>query len=265
MREVHDLSDDAWGGSVFLWPERGLYLGAASDTCTHAPHAIKICVAIHGSISLRTAESLAWYSCRSAVIAPDQPHQFDGRGAMVGLFYLIPETEEARRILQTTSGKVSALPTSMLKNLVPRLRKALDDGCSGEQAREVFDGLVQGLSQTGDCSSQMDARVECALDYLRSVPDYRASVMEIAEAVSLSPSRISHLFAEQAGLPIRRYLLWLRLRAAIEEMATGDSLTEVAYATGFSDSAHLSRTFRQMMGLMPSQLFRNSQFIKEAA
>jgi AraC-like DNA-binding protein len=39
-----------------------------------------------------------------------------------------------------------------------------------------------------------------------------------------------------------------------EEVAGGETLTGAAAAAGFSDSAHLSRTFRRAFGLPPSAL-----------
>ena len=76
-----------------------------------------------------------------------------------------------------------------------------------------------------------------------------------AVAVSgLSASRLRHLFVEQTGLPFRTYLLWLRLTRAVERFAAGASLTEAAHDAGFSDSAHLSRTFRRMFGVAPANL-----------
>ncbi|HUL98536.1 MAG TPA: helix-turn-helix domain-containing protein [Mycobacterium sp.] len=51
-----------------------------------------------------------------------------------------------------------------------------------------------------------------------------------------------------------RLLLWLRLVDAIGALSGGASLTDAAHRTGFSDSAHLSRTFRRMFGMAPSLL-----------
>jgi AraC-like DNA-binding protein len=79
-------------------------------------------------------------------------------------------------------------------------------------------------------------------------------IAEAARAVNLSPSRASHLFATQTGLAFRTYVLWLRLMRAVETYAAGGSLTEAAHEAGFSDSAHLSRTFRRMFGLPANAL-----------
>jgi AraC-like DNA-binding protein len=44
----------------------------------------------------------------------------------------------------------------------------------------------------------------------------------------------------------------------------GRSRTEAAHETGFADSAHLSRTFRQMFGISPAMLIREKRWsIKE--
>ena len=67
---------------------------------------------------------------------------------------------------------------------------------------------------------------------------------------------------EQMGLPIRRYALWQRMLAALGDMAGGAPTTEAAHAAGFSDAAHLSRTFRAMFGVPPSELFKNSRFVQ---
>lgn len=55
-------------------------------------------------------------------------------------------------------------------------------------------------------------------------------------------------------MSVRRYLLWLRLRTALEMAGAAPSLTAVAHAAGFADSAHLTRTVRRMFGIVPSVL-----------
>jgi AraC-like DNA-binding protein len=71
-----------------------------------------------------------------------------------------------------------------------------------------------------------------------------------------------HLFTEQIGIPLRRYVLWLRLMTAVQFAVQGESLTEAAHRAGFSDSAHLCRTFRRMYGITLSGLVKNSQFVQ---
>jgi AraC family transcriptional regulator len=84
--------------------------------------------------------------------------------------------------------------------------------------------------------------------------DKPLSLEDAAAHVGLSTGRARHLFVESTGLPFRTFLLWLRLSKAVELFAAGASLTDAAHGAGFSDSAHLSRTFRRMFGITADSL-----------
>ena len=70
----------------------------------------------------------------------------------------------------------------------------------------------------------------------------------------LSQSRLQHLFRDQAGVPIRRYLLWHRYLTALILLADGASVTRAARAAGFADSAHLTPTAVRMNGFTPTKM-----------
>lgn len=100
-----------------------------------------------------------------------------------------------------------------------------------------------------------DPRIECLLTQLNQcfaseclIPDsWRAE--QIAEQLALSESRFLHLFKQQMGIAWRPYLLWRRLMCAVKLLRKGKSATEAAHRAGFSDSAHLSRTFKSIFGV----------------
>lgn len=81
----------------------------------------------------------------------------------------------------------------------------------------------------------------------------------IALESGLSSSRFRHLFAEEIGLPFRRYVLWRRLRLAVTEMGAGADATTAAHAAGFADLAHFSRTLKAMFGVTATQALRSQQ------
>jgi len=53
---------------------------------------------------------------------------------------------------------------------------------------------------------------------------------------------------------LRPYLAWLRLQRAAGDIVRGEPLSSAAAAAGFSDAAHMSRTFRRMLGMPPTTL-----------
>lgn len=71
----------------------------------------------------------------------------------------------------------------------------------------------------------------------------------LAECVNLSPSRFSHWFVEQSGIPLRSYKKWLKLKIAMEALLDGVNPTDAAMQAGFSDLAHMSRAFSESFGL----------------
>ncbi|KAF7768792.1 hypothetical protein PCIT_a3290 [Pseudoalteromonas citrea] len=82
---------------------------------------------------------------------------------------------------------------------------------------------------------------------------------DIAQQLNLSQSRFLHLFKENMGLAWRPYLLWRRLICAITALQADHTATQAAYMAGFSDSAHLSRTFKKQFGITLQKLLSQNK------
>jgi AraC family transcriptional regulator len=80
-------------------------------------------------------------------------------------------------------------------------------------------------------------------------------VAKLAKLAGRSSFHFSRVFARSVGMTPHRYVVHLRLQAAIEQARNGRSgLAEIAADTGFSDQSHLSRWVRRVYGVAPSQL-----------
>jgi transcriptional regulator GlxA family with amidase domain len=81
--------------------------------------------------------------------------------------------------------------------------------------------------------------------------------IELAELAAIAGLSIFHFarqFKQSAGVTPHYYLIRSRVERARELLASTDlSLSEIAFATGFSDQSHLTRHFRQMIGVTPGQ------------
>tara|TARA_R110000824_G_scaffold3234_4_gene15129 strand:+ start:45639 stop:46166 length:528 start_codon:yes stop_codon:yes gene_type:complete len=106
-----------------------------------------------------------------------------------------------------------------------------------------------------------DARIAEALEHIRAGLDGRMRLSAVASRVNLSASHFSLLFRQQTGLPLRAYILWLRLQNAVAAFAAGGNATSAAHAAGFSDQAHFTRTFVRMFGVTPSTSLLRSEVI----
>lgn len=68
-----------------------------------------------------------------------------------------------------------------------------------------------------------------------------------------SQAHCSHWLQQCIGVPLRKLILWYKLRRAMESLSDARPATELAHAAGFADSAHLSRICLRTFGLNPSQ------------
>jgi AraC-like DNA-binding protein len=111
----------------------------------------------------------------------------------------------------------------------------------------VIDQLLNGQS-----SGELEPRVQRVLTNLRSAIGSRissdVSLKTLAASAGLSPSRFLHVFRQEMGVPLRPYIRWLRLQQAVCHLLAGAALSKAAHHAGFSDAAHMSRTFRGVMG-----------------
>ena len=76
----------------------------------------------------------------------------------------------------------------------------------------------------------------------------------------ISPSYLSHLFKRITGYTIIQYLTMCRLSVARKLLTETDlSITEVVYATGFSDCSNFSRLFKREIGCSPMDYKKQEQ------
>jgi AraC-like DNA-binding protein len=101
-----------------------------------------------------------------------------------------------------------------------------------------------------------DPRLERALAALDQQLSGKVSAHALAQAAHVSLSQLERLFSHQLGLPVRRLVLWRRLRVALQLALAGSTLTEAAHGAGFADSAHFSRTMKQLFGVTAAASLR---------
>jgi len=85
------------------------------------------------------------------------------------------------------------------------------------------------------------------------------SLEEVGKAVGVSPFHLCRVFRAATGTTISRYRHTLRLRAALERVASpGADLSAVALDYGYSSHSHFTAAFRREFGMTPTQFRRAS-------
>jgi AraC-like DNA-binding protein len=128
---------------------------------------------------------------------------------------------------------------------------------------QVFDKISYSSKHN---SANTDYRILQCLKYVNGNIHHRQlTLAEIADHVHLSPSRLTHLFKEKVGTSLQKYIIWTRLKYAVDQFINQSmTLTQAAVAAGFYDSAHFSKHFKEFFGLKPSLPYnhKNSRIIQ---
>lgn len=134
----------------------------------------------------------------------------------------------------------------------------LDDGVSPEQIAEISgrlraDGFELIQSREGEI---VEGVKKILIERVWNPEPYRTLNVSdhLAGKLAASYSVISRLFSEIEGRTIESYLKSLRVER-VKELIKYErmSLAEIADAVGYSSIGHLSRQFKQVTGMTPSE------------
>ncbi len=247
---------------LYFWNGLALLLKESTDTVEHQHYALQIAIGLKKPFQLNYSGNQESY--RVVIVASNQPHQLTGPGDRQAVLLIDPETDIARQLKEKylQGKKINSIDYAQLSGFTSCLETSVLNGQPCSKIKSMLDGIMATLLDLPVMPGETDTRIQKVVDYLDQLPLKMASLKALSNYIGLSEGRLIHLFKEQMGVPIRRYLLWLRLIESIKFVLGGASLTTAAHETGFADLAHLSRTFKKMFGMTPKEILKNSQFVQ---
>jgi AraC family transcriptional regulator len=225
---------------------------APSRTDVHAHHAFQLTFSLGGDFSFFHDDGVV--TGPSAIVAPDVSHAFEAAGLVAHLF-IEPESRAGRTLTIVLAGaRIASMSAARAADAPDLIRTAFYDPADARGALREVGKLISDRIAGHARAAEPDRRIRQIIKWASENLDGAIAINEAAQGVGLSPSRASHLFVEETGLPFRTYVLWLRVVRAVDAHIAGMNLTQAAQAAGFADSAHMSRTFKRMFGLPAAAL-----------
>jgi AraC-like DNA-binding protein len=221
-----------WQGNLEVGEFSARWRGAVGDSVAHRHFAAQ---AVIGAPSVSVEHAGAVVEAPCLLIEPNVPHRLVPC-AMAELYFIEP-TLHAR--LPDLTAAISARSHRLVSS---------PSGLAFWEGWLAKDEPAPRDRRLIDAMWLLDGQLEAGPVRLAA----------LAGAAGLSPDRFRHLFVEQLGIPLRRYILWRRLRLAAQSLAAGDNVTAAAHGGGFSDAAHLARTIKHMFGINAGQLLQGS-------
>ncbi|MDS7595442.1 AraC family transcriptional regulator [Agrobacterium tumefaciens] len=105
-----------------------------------------------------------------------------------------------------------------------------------------------------------DWQLRRATELLASSVEDSVTIQQLAETCELPVERFLRAFKKTTGLPPHRWLREYKVKKATSLLRESPlSISEIAYACGFSDQAHMTRLFVAMTGATPGSVRQSSR------
>lgn len=126
-------------------------------------------------------------------------------------------------------------------------------------AEETLGHVEAALTRQSTLNKATQHLIRTAMAYIHAHFAESISREEIAEQIGISPDYLTDCFRQELGITPITYLRRYRIRQACDLLRSSEqSITQVALAVGFSDSAHFTRTFQRELNMTP-RAFRRSK------
>ena len=230
------------------WPAAMIVWGPGFTSTAHRHHCVQLVMTLQGSLLVRGGPEDQWRKCGAALVRPDAVHEVDARGSAVLIGFIDAESQLGAALCESIEGDIACVSPGR----VVRWRAALGFPLTESRVEQwVRTYLLHRRRPV-----TIDPRIQDALAHVRQHLGTSGdlSLKVLAARAGMSPSRFMHLFTRTLGVPLRPYVRWIRLQQAACELIDGATVSMAAHHAGFADAAHLTRTFRQMLGTTPSDI-----------
>jgi len=227
--------------------QHAAFIGDFGFAAPHHHAAPALLLGLSGPISVQIGAASP-VQCRSVLIDANVEHSIDCQGERVATLYSEVDSLNASQLRNTF---LNSDPVAFdITSTTPHAKRL---------ERNVLTADLPALLKytLNKQEKPMDPRISVCLEYMKMNAHYSASQSYFAEQVSLSRSRLNHLFKGHTGVSFRRFKLWYQLSHFMRDIHGTKNLTASALNSGFSDSAHLSNSYRKVFGLTPSSILAN--------
>ena len=214
-----------WTGRLWLGHDYGLIHGVSGRTAPHSHYAHQI------------------------ILTPERPATVLLEGEVVSASRLLIASNVRHAIVEAPD-PLFTVYAEPLMFAADTLRDAL---FNAELTLPALDLAIRQCPRR----SLSHPRIERALAAVDASLSDKVAARAVADTANLSLSQLQRLLVSQVGLPVRRLVLWRRLRRAMASILAGDPVTSAAHNAGFADSAHFSRSLKKLFGVTARQALQH--------
>lgn len=229
------------------------------EAVKHKHWAIQVFLSIEKDLELYISGKLV--KCKCVVVNKNVYHSFSTEGRMHFSIIIEPTSNIAKQLenLMNDEGYcVFDTPNiTEVQELVLQL-------VSSDELN-VYCHLIEKLYYCLGLSKQnevYDNRIKELLQHIEYCSCDVHTISSFADKVALSSSRLSHLFREQVGMPLKNYIQFHQIQKAFLAVLNGKNITEAALLANFDTPSHFAAVTKKMIGMSASTSLKDSVFLK---
>jgi AraC-like DNA-binding protein/quercetin dioxygenase-like cupin family protein len=151
---------------------------------------------------------------------------------------------------------VSALLSALIVEAVNVRLPYKKDSRDGRLMRLLIDEIVQMPELPLKLPYPSDPRLRVIHERIMAAPDDPTTVAHWARQFRLDPRTIHRLFVHDTGLTFGQWRRQARLLMALEMLARGERIVDIALAVGYSSPTAFSTMFHRQFGAPPTAYFQ---------
>jgi AraC-like DNA-binding protein len=251
---------------IYIWEDKAIYIGKLSPL---TPHRFPIPVLSLGlvkpfTISIDGGDS--WSSHQSVFWPAGYSHEFAyDEDNIQAYIFVEPASQYEYWLRQNMSKQKEGYYRELVteQGFIKTLALIYEQRPSIEKVEEILSSnFSYSAEEQNSYERSLDHRVKKVIAKVKSQPTDKQSVESLASEVGISKVHLMQLFKQQAGVSIGALQKWVKLSWACRHILAGNSVTEASAEANFSDASHLSRTFRDSMGVSLSNIFMSDQGVE---
>ena len=241
---------------LYITKGAALYLGSVIDTEFHKHHALQFTFGLKNDFEIIIEENSL--VTKSILLNINCNHKLIGKDGVQALLLVEPDSAYGkifRKYFGNELYKIFNFNSKIFESIESEIRKTLS-------IMNIVKIITSALNLKIDQHFSNDDRINKVINLIDTIDEKKITLKNLAHYVSLSESRLQHVFKKHTGISIKKYLQWKRLIDGINIIITGKDFTFSSHEAGFADSAHMSRTFKEMFGINLFDIFHNSRSIQ---
>ncbi|KAF1023758.1 MAG: HTH-type transcriptional regulator NimR [Pseudomonas sp.] len=157
---------------------------------------------------------------------------------------------------ETRAVSISSLLSELIKVSVAMPGPHVPDSREGRVMRLILDELSLLPSLPLYLAQPVDPRLKTICSALQDDPGDASTLGHWSARLGLDEKTIQRLFHKDTGMTFGQWRQQARLLLALERIAVGEKIIDVAGRLGYDSPSAFSSMFKKQFGITPSQFFK---------